>query len=153
MAADPDPPPPAPRPEADASQRVFAAVSLGVTLAACLAALAAPALLLWFPGADRPDHPAMFGALFQKEPPARVWRAGGVDFADRGFWGLIRDQGFGPDGLALAAIALGCSVTLWALLPTAWVYWRRRDFKYAALALALAGLTALAMSGWVRMEG
>ena len=150
QAAPPIPPLP-PRLRPDAAQRAYAAVSHWVTLAVCLAALAAPVAALALPGACRLDARTMFGALFSGDKPETIWARAGVDFPALGFWGLLREAWATPDGLAMMTVALGCAVTLLALLPAALAHLARRDWWHAALAAAVAGLSALAMSGAVAM--
>ena len=138
-------------PEPDGAQRSFGAVCHGVTMAACLMALAAPVLALCFPDACRLHPNLTFGALFSGKNLDGIWLSAGNSSAAPAFWPTFLEGLAVPDGLALAAIALGSSVTLWALAPAAW-HWRRKGNRvYAGLALLVMGLVALAMSGLVHL--
>ena len=141
------------RPKPDESQLVYGAVVHWITIASCLIALIGPVLILLFTEKNLLHPNQVFSAIYEGKKPDEIWAAAGIAFSAGGFWPLLWNNLFTPDGFALFGVALGCSVTLWALLPTTWVFIRQRDWRYAGVSMFVTGLIALAMSGIVNMAG
>ena len=135
------------------SQLHYGVVAHWVSFASCIIALIAPVLILMFPGRNMSNPNLIFGALFEGHRPSEIWAAAGVPFESNGFWKLFLENFFTPDGFAILSVALGCSVTLWALIPSAWQFAKKKEYFYVCVSLFVMGLITLAMSGIVNMAG
>jgi len=140
-------------PQIDKSQLHYGVVAHWVSFTSCLIALAAPVLILLFPGHNLSNPNLIFGAIFEGKRPAEIWAAAGVPFEASGFWKLFLNSFFTPDGFATLSVALGCSVTLWALIPSAWQFAKKKEYFYVCVSLFVMSLVVLAMSGLVSMAG
>jgi uncharacterized membrane protein len=141
------------RPEIDKSQLYYGRTVYWITIASCLVSLLAMVLILVFPGGNMLDTIAAFDAVFSGKKPAEIWNAAGVPFKYGDFWKLFIKGLFTPDGLATFGIALGCSVTLWALIPTVWQFAKKKEYFYVFVSAFIMALIFLAMSGLVNMAG
>ena len=140
------------RPEIDKGQLYFGNVIHWITIMSCLIVLAAPVFILLFLEANLLNPTHIFGAIFEGKKPAEIWEAAGVPF-DGNFWRLFMGSLFTPDGFATLGIVLGCSVTLWGLIPAVWMFIKKKEYFYSFVALFVMALIALAMSGLVNMAG
>jgi hypothetical protein len=104
-----------------------------------------------FPKANYLNPNLIFDAIFAGKKSAEIWEAAGVPFKTGDFWSLFWRNLPTPDGFATLGVVLGCSVTLWALLPAIWQFLRKREYFYAGVSVFVAALIALAMSGVVSM--
>ena len=135
------------------SQLHYGVVAHWVSFASCLIALTAPVLILLFPKYNLSNPNLIFGALFEGKRPAEIWAAAGVHFETIGFWKLFLGNIFTPDGFATLSVALGCSVTLWALIPALLQFVIKKEYFYVCVSLFVMALITLAMSGLVSMAG
>ena len=140
-------------PEINKSQLHYGVVAHWVSFTSCLIALAAPVLILLFSKNNLSNPNLIFGALFEGKRPAEIWAAAGVPFETSGFWNLFLGNFFTPDGFATLGITLGCSVTLFALIPAFWQFIKNREYFYVCVSLFVMALITLAMSGLVNMAG
>ena len=141
------------KPEIDKSQFYYGTVVHWVTIVSCLLTLVTPFFILWFPDKNLLNPALIFGAIFSGENPAGIWAAAGVPFNYGDFWKFFITNFFSPDGIATFGLALGCSVTLWALIPALWQFLKKKEYYYVCVALFVMALIALAMSGLVNMAG
>jgi len=141
------------QPEIAKSQLYYGGVTHWVSIAVCFIALLAPVLILLFPGHNPSNPNRIFGAMFEGKRPAEIWAAAGVPFETSGFWKLFVKNFFTPDGFATLGVALGCTVTFWALLPAAWQYAKTKEYLYFCISLFVMVLIVLAMSGIANMAG
>ena len=141
------------RPEIDKSQLYYGEVVHWVTIASCLITLIAPVLILVFPDKNILNPTLIFDAIFEGRNPAGIWEAAGVPFKTGDFWKLFIGSFFTPDGFATFGLALGCSVTLWGLIPAVWQFFKKKEYYYVCVSLFVAALIALAMSGIINMAG
>jgi hypothetical protein len=139
--------------EIDKSQLYYGKVIHWVTIFSCLITLIAPVLILLFPHRNLLNPSLIFNAIFEGKNPAGIWESAGVPFKSGDFWKLFLTSLFTPDGFATLGIALGCSVTLWALIPAVWQFTRKKEYFYVFVSLFVIALIALAMSGLVNMAG
>jgi hypothetical protein len=70
-----------------------------------------------FPDKNHLNEALLFDVILKGRKPAEIWEAAGVPFQSGDFWKQFTRNLFTPDGLAAFGIVLGCSVTLWALIP------------------------------------
>ena len=140
-------------PEIDKSQLYYGKVIHWLTIISCLITLIAPVLILMFPHSNLLNPSLIFDAIFAGKKPAEIWEAAGVPFRSGDFWKLFMGSLFTPDGFATLGISLGCSVTLWALIPAFWQFIKKREYFYIFVSLFVMALISLAMSGLVNMAG
>ena len=140
-------------PAIDKSQLYYGKVSHIVAIAACFVSLTAQALILSFPHSNLLNPNLIFGAIFEGKNPAEIWAAAGVSFKHGDFWNLFLGGSFTPDRLAIFGVVLGCSVTLWALIPAFWQFVKKREYFYVCVSLFVISLITLAMSGIINMAG
>jgi hypothetical protein len=141
------------RPEIDKSQLQYGTVYHWITFASCLISLIAPVFILMFPHSNLLNPNLIFNAIFEGYSPAGIWEAAGVPFQAGGFWKLFFANLFTPDGFAAFGVVLGCSVTLWALIPAFWQFMKKKEYFYVCVSLFVMSLVALAMSGLINMAG
>jgi len=124
-----------------------------ITIVSCLISLITPFFILLFPDRNYLNEAVLFESLLKGKKPAEIWEAAGVPFKSGDFWRLFIKNLFTPDGLAAFGVALGCSVTLWALIPAVWQYAKKKEYFYVCVSVFIMALVALAMSGIVNMAG
>jgi hypothetical protein len=124
-----------------------------ITITSCLISLITPFFILLFPDKNYLNEALVFDAIFKGKKSAEIWEAGGVLFKSGDFWKLFIKKIFTPDGLAAFGIALGCSATLWALIPAVWQFAKKKEYFYVCVSVFIMALIALAMSGVVNMAG
>jgi len=140
-------------PDVDKSQLYYGKTAQWVTVVSCLISLITPFIILLFPGKNYLNEVLLFDAIFKGKNPAEIWRAAGVPFKSGDFWKLFIKNFFTPDGFAAFGVALGCSVTLWALIPAVWQFTKKKEYFYVGVSLFIMALIVLAMSGIVNMAG
>jgi len=137
----------------DKSQLYFGKTVHRITVVSCLISLITPFFILLFPNKNFINEAAIFDAVFKGKNPSEIWEAAGVQFKSGDFWKLFTKNFFTPDGFAVFGIVLGCSVTLWALIPAVFQFAEKKEYFYIGISIFLMALIALAMSGIVNMAG
>ena len=140
-------------PEINESQLHYGTAVHRITIAVCLISLVTPVLILMFPHSNLLNPNLVFNAIFEGKRPAEIWEAAGVPFKSGDFWKLFLNNFFTPDGFATFGIVLGCSVTLWALIPSGLQFIKRKEYFYIFVSLFIMALIILAMSGLINMAG
>ena len=140
-------------PEIDKSQLYYGEVVHWVTIVSCLITLIAPVFILVFSEQNILNPTLIFGAIFEGKNPAGIWEAAGVPFKSGDFWNLFLRNFFTPDGFATLGLTLGCSVTLWGLIPAVLQFFKKKEYFYVCVSLFVMALITLAMSGLVNMAG
>ena len=141
------------RPEIDKSQLYYGEVVHWITIVSCLITLIAPVLILLFPHKNLLNPTLIFDAIFEGKRAVEIWEAAGVPFKYGDFWKLFMDSFLTPDGFATFGLALGCSVTLWGLIPAVWQFLKKKEYFYVCVSLFVMALIILAMSGLINMAG
>ena len=140
-------------PEIDKSQLYYGKVIHWITIVACLITLFAPIFILLFPHRNLLNPSLIFDAIFSGKKTTEIWAAAGVPFKSGGFWKLFLGNLFTPDGFATLGLTLGCSVTLWALIPAVYQFIKKKEYFYVCVSVFVMALITLAMSGLVNMAG
>jgi hypothetical protein len=141
------------RPEIEKSQLYYGKTVFWITITSCIVSLLAMVLILAFPNSNNLNPTAVFDAIFKGKKPDEIWKAAGVPFKYGDFWKLFIKGLFSPDGFATLGITLGCSATLWALIPTVWQFKKRKEYFYVFVSIFIMALIVLAMSGLVNVAG
>jgi len=137
----------------DKSQLYYGKTVHWITIVSCLISLITPFFILLFPDKNYLNEAILFNAVFQGKNTSEIWKAAGVPFKSGDFWTLFIKNFFTPDGFAAFGVALGCSVTLWALIPAVWQFTKKKEYFYVCVSIFLMALIVLAMSGLVNMAG
>jgi len=137
----------------DKSQLHYGKIVHWITIISCLISLITPFLVLLFPGKNYMNEALLFETILKGKRVAEIWRAAGVPFKSGDFWKLFIKNIFTPDGLAAFGVVLGCSVTLWALIPAVWQFIKKKEYFYVCVSIFIMTLIVLAMSGIVNMAG
>jgi hypothetical protein len=140
-------------PEIDKSQLYYGVVVHWITIISCLIALLTPVFILIFPHSNILNPTLIFDAIFEGKKSAEIWEAAGVPYKSGDFWKLFMGRFFTPDGIAMFGVVLGCSVTLWGLIPALWQFIKKKNFLFVGVSLFVMALITLAMSGLVQMAG
>jgi hypothetical protein len=138
-------------PDIEKSQLYYGKTVHWITIVSCLVSLITPFFILLFPYKNYLDEALLFDAILKGKRPAGIWEAAGVQFKSGDFWKLFIKNIFTPDGLAAFGVALGCSVTLWALIPAVWQFTKKKEYFYVCVSVFIMALIVLAMSGIVNM--
>jgi hypothetical protein len=137
----------------DKSEQYYGRAVHWITIVSCLISLITPFFILLFPDKNYLNEAMLFDAIFKGKKAAEIWEAAGIPFKSGDFWKLFIKNLFTPDGLAAFGVALGCSVTLWALIPAVWQYAKKKEYFYVCVSVFIMALIVLAMSGLVNMAG
>ena len=140
-------------PEIHKSQLYYGKVVHWITIVSCLITLITPVLILMFPHRNLLNPALIFNAIFEGKKSSEIWEAAGVVFKPGDFWKLFFGNILKPDGFATLGLVLGCSVTLWGLVPAIWQFFKKKEYFYVCVSLFVAALITLAMSGLVNMAG
>jgi len=138
-------------PDVDKSQLYYGKVTHWITIVSCLISLITPVFILLFPGKNYLNETVLFETIFKGKNPADIWKAAGVSFNPGDFWKLFIKNFFTSDGLAAFGVVLGCSVTLWALIPAALQFNKKKEYFYLGVSIFFMALIVLAMSGLINM--
>jgi hypothetical protein len=137
----------------DKSQLYYGKTVHWITVVSCLISLITPFFILLFPGKNYLNEALLFETIFKGKNPTEIWKAAGVLFKSGDFWNLFIKNFFTPDGFAAFGVVLGCSVTLWALIPAVWQFAKKKEYFYVCVSIFIMALIVLAMSGIVNMAG
>ena len=140
-------------PIVDKSQLYYGIVTHWIIFTSFLISLIAPVFILMFPHINPLNHALLFNAIFEGLSPVEIWDAAGLPFRSGYFWKLFLSNIINPDGFAVLGVALGCSVTLWALIPVLWQFIKKKEYFYVHVSLFVMTLIALAMSGLFNIAG
>jgi len=128
------------------SNRCFSSIVHTVTVFASIAALFIPVLILLNPENNILNPHIIFQSIFSGASISEIWEmspTGGFPGAHYYLSYLIK-----ADSWAQLVIALGCSVGLWALIPTVVIQFaREKEWLWGAGGAVLAALMALALAG------
>ena len=137
----------------DKSQLYYGKTVHWITIVSCLISLITPVFILLFPDKDYLNEALLFDTILRGKRSADIWKAAGTPFKSGDFWKLFMKNFFTPDGLAAFGVVLGCSVTLWALIPAVWQFTKKKEYFYVCVSMFLMALIVLAMSGLVNIAG
>ncbi len=139
--------------EVHPAQQIFGSVVKYITMVSCLISLVAPVFILLFPKANTLNPNLIFSAIFEGKKASEIWTIAGVPFEQGSYWTLFFRDIFTPDGFATFGIALGCSVTAWALIPAVVIFIKKKEYLYSGICIFVFCITMLAMSGIINMAG
>lgn len=129
---------------ASRQQVVYGETTQWITILSACIGMISPALMLAWPEKNVISPNQVFASIWRGENLETIWSVSGGEFPGGHFY--LRNF-FSGDGFAQFGIVLGCSVALWALIPTAYFYIKDREFLYASLSFFVMLLIASAMLG------
>src|SRR5690554_5893761 len=105
------------------TQVMFGDIVKWITITSCIIALIAPVFILVKPANNlmNPNH--IFSLIFSGEGSDAIWEKAASGFPGGHFY---LQSFFTGDGFGQFGIALGCSVALWALIPSTIEYFRSK---------------------------
>jgi hypothetical protein len=131
-------------PKMPKTQLVYGEMVYWVTIVACLICMVGSVLSVAFPDNNILNPYQLFGAIFEGKSAHQIWEEVGGGYPGGHFYlsNLTKGDGFTQFGLAL-----GCSVALWSLIVVAFVYRSEKNYLYLFLAIWVAVLVGLSMTG------
>lgn len=128
------------------SHRVYGNIVHWLTILSAIMALFAPIFILVSPSNNILNPNIIFGQIFSGANLETIWAGSALGGLPIGHYYL---QNLGAaDSWGMIAIAIGCSVGLWGLIPAIVIQIvKERDWLYAVLGTALLALIAFAMFG------
>ena len=127
------------------SERVYSNLVNWITIISSIGALFAPLYIMIFPDKNTLFPNKVFGTIFEGVDINGFWEAmgGKVDLVR-----IYLTNPAAPDSWAEFFVELGCSVGLWALIPTILIQlFREKNWLNGLLGTVLAALIALSMFG------
>jgi hypothetical protein len=126
------------------AQRIYGEIIYFITIVACLICMIGPAISVADPDNNVLDPYRLFNAIFEGKNAEQVWQEAGDGFPGGHFYLTHFTYG---DGFTQFGLALGCSCALWGLLAAAAAYASERRWLYVVLALWVATMVFLSMTG------
>lgn len=133
-------------PDVPKSAHVYAEVVHWITIAVCVIALFAPLFIISNPQNNLLNPNMIFAKIIQGATTNEIWSISATG-AFPGAHYYLQHPAWG-DSIAMFAVALGCSVGLWALVScAALLLSRERERFYGVVSLAFALVIVLSMFG------
>jgi hypothetical protein len=125
---------------------IYSTIVHWITIISSIAALFVPIFMLIDPSNNILNPNGIFSAILSGASPSEIWAMSSEGFLPGPRYYLTN---FGStDSWAQLTITLGCSVSLWALIPTvARQIFKEKNYFYAFLGATLAVLTFFSMTG------
>lgn len=130
------------------AQRIYGEIIYWLTIVACLICMIGPAISVAQPEDNVLDPYKLFNAIFEGKTSHEVWEEAGDGFPGGHFYLERQYFGFG-DAVTQFGLALGCSCAFWGLLAAAAAYSSEKYWLWVILALWVATLVFLSMTGLV----
>ena len=136
----------APEPKLPTSVRCYATVVHVITIVSSILALFAPLVILINPSANILNPNRIFQVIFSGGSIEEIWALSSTGSFPGAHYFMTNMSA--SDSWAQIAISLGCSVGLWALLPTVVIqYFKEKNFVWATLGLLFIALIVLSILG------
>jgi len=132
------------RPVMPPSQIVYGEIVYWVTIVSALICMVGPVIAMMRIDDNVLNPHYLFASIFAGNSADTIWNEVGGGFPGGHFYLSHMTAG---DGFTQFGLALGCSVALWALLATALVYLKQRNYLYLLLCLWVSVLVALSALG------
>jgi hypothetical protein len=128
------------------AQRFYGEIIYWLTILACILCMIGPAISVAYPENNVLNPYRLFNAIFEGKSSEEVWQEVGGGFPGGHFY--LSHLSYG-DGFTQFGLALGCSCAFWGLLVAAAAYASEKNWLYVILALWVAALVFLSMTGIV----
>lgn len=138
-----------PQIELPLSERTYATIVHWITIISSILALFAPLLIMINPAQNMLNPNKIFEAIFNGGNPSAIWALSQTGSYPGNHYYLTNMAL--SDSWAEISIALGCSVGLWALLPTVAIqFFKEKKVFWGLMGLVLIVLIVLAMFGVIQ---
>ncbi len=127
-------------------QLLYGQIVYWLTVVSCIICIVGPLLSLIWPENSFLNPYFLFAQIFNGDAPQEIWETTGGYFPGGHFYLRYPFSGDAFTHFGLAAI--GCSSAAWALLASAYGYFRSGDRLFAAMSLFVCLLVWLAMAGF-----
>jgi len=135
------------RPQIARVQTVYGEIVYWVTIFSAIICMIGPVVSMSNPDNNILNPHYLFSGIFDGKDAATIWEEVGGGFPGGHFYLSNFTKG---DGFTQFGLALGCSVGLWGLLATAFVYIKEKNYTYVVLSLWVSLLISLSMIGIVK---
>lgn len=134
------------RPDVPRAQRIFGDVVYWLCIVATALCIVGPVLSLLYPERNVLNPYFLFSTIWKGAKPEEVWKQVAGGFPGAHFW--VGNLG-SFDGMIQLGLVIGCSCTLFALVPTAVSYLRTRPrgLFWVIVAAVIAAEVVLAALG------
>lgn len=136
------------QPEMPRAQTIYGEIIYWITISACLICMVGPAVSVATPDNNVLNPYLLFDAIFEGKTSEQVWQDVGGGFPGGHFYLKRQYLGYG-DAVTQLGLALGCASALFGLLAAAAAYAKEKYWLYVILALWVATLVFLSMTGVV----
>ena len=134
------------QPNMPRAQRIYGEIIYWITIVACLICMIGPVISVANPDNNILNPYLLFDAIFDGKNPEQVWNEAGDGFPGGHFYLEREYLGYG-DAFTQFGLVLGCSCAFWGLLAAAVAYAADRRWLWVVLALWVATLVFLSMTG------
>ena len=121
-----------------------------ITFAVCLICLVGPVLAVLFPDSTAMNPYFTYALIFDGQTGTEIWTA------LYGEWPYMHSvwfkNFFTGDGITMFAMAIGCTVAVWALIPTIVAFVKEGLTGYAVFSVFIIAMILFAASGAVQIE-
>jgi hypothetical protein len=128
------------------TQRVYGEIVYWGTILAAIICMVGPLIAMMNVKNNVAEPYKLFALIFEGKDTATIWQEVAGGFPGGHFY---LDHFFYGDGFTQFGLALGCSVALWALIPTSLLYLKEKSPLYTILCLWVGLLIFLSMIGIV----
>lgn len=135
-------------PEMPRAQRVYGEIIYWITIFACVICMVGPAISVAAPERNVLNPYLLFDAIFEGKNAGQVWQEVGGGFPGGHFYLERQYFGYG-DAITQLGLALGCASAFFGLLAAAAAYASEKYWLYVILALWVATLVFLSLTGVV----
>ncbi len=136
------------RPKVPLFNTVYGNTVYWITFAVCLACLVGPVFAVLFPDSTIINPYFTYALIFEGMTGEEIWIAlyGEWPYMHKLWWSHF----FTGDGFTMFAMAVGCTVAVWALIPTIFAFIKEGLTGFAVASLVIIGMILFAASGIVR---
>ena len=127
---------------------IYGEIVYWVTVVACIICMIGPVIAMADVENNILNPHFLHAAIFGGKDPQTIWEEVGGGFPGGHFYLTNITKG---DGFTQLGLALGCSSALWALLASAFIYFKEKSYLFVYLSLFVGAMILLSMIGIVNM--
>ena len=138
------------RPRPPVYNVVYGDVVYWITFATCIISLIGPMFAVLYPDNTVMNPYFTFALIFEGMTGADIWAAlyGDFPWLHKIWW----ENFFTGDGLTMFGMVIGCTVALWALIPTIFALAKEGLYYYIFFSLFVMLMIVLSASGLIAIE-
>ena len=127
---------------------IYGEIVYWITVAACILCMIGPVIAIANVDNNILNPHFLFASIFEGKSAHTIWEEIGGGFPGGHFYLTNLTKG---DGITQLGLALGCSSALWALLASAYAYYKEKSPFFVFLSLFVSGMIFLSMIDIVNM--